>query len=73
MVMNCFYLKRLSYLCQNGDWLYTFSVMQLGKVTINVGNHQNRIFHSKLLDMMPLCISYINISLDYYDNNCNGY
>ena len=40
--------------------MYVF-VTLLGNITINVGNHQNKAFHSKSLDVSRPCISYVNI------------
>ena len=49
------------------SWLFVYVfVMQLDKITINVGNHHNIAFHSKSLDMSHPCISYLNICSDYY-------
>ena len=40
-------------------------VMQLGKITINVGKHQNIAFHSKSLDMSHPCVIIIIISQSF--------
>ena len=45
--------------------VYVF-LKELGKITIHVGNHQNRAFYSKSLDMSHPCISHVNICSDYY-------
>ena len=53
--------RMYAYPLKNSCFFVCVFVTQLGKIIINVANHQNRAFHSQYKDMSRPCISCITI------------